>query len=158
MPAAKAKPFFRVRRSKIHGRGVFALRTIRKGTRIVEYKGDVTTWSIARKRPDSDPENPHHTFIFERADGKVIDAGRGGNAARWINHSCQPNCETSEEEDGRVFVEALRTIRAGEELTYDYQLTVDGRLGRKSREAYACHCGAPRCRGTMIARKPRRSR
>lgn len=155
MPAATAKPLYRVRRSRIHGRGVFAARTIRKGTRIVEYKGDVTTWAIARKRPDSDPDNPHHTFIFERDDGKVIDAGRGGNAARWINHSCDPNCETCEE-DGRVFIEAVRTIRAGEELTYDYQLTVDGRLGRKSREAYACRCGAPRCRGTMIARKPRR--
>jgi SET domain-containing protein len=158
MPAANAKPFFRVRRSTIHGRGVFAARTIRKGARIVEYKGDVTTWSIARERPDSDPDNPHHTFIFERSDGKVIDAGRGGNAARWINHSCEPNCETVEDDDGRVFIEARRTIRAGEELTYDYQLTVDGRLGRKSREAYACRCGTRRCRGTMIARTPRGKR
>ena len=158
MPAAKAKPAYRVRRSKIHGRGVFATAAIRKGKRIIEYKGDVTTWAVARKRPDSDPDNPHHTFIFEREDGKVIDAGVRGNAARWINHSCEPNCETVEDGDGRVYIEACRRIRPGEELTYDYQLTVDGRLGRKSLEAYACRCGSARCRGTMIARKPRRRR
>ncbi len=155
MSAAKTKPAYRVRSSSIHGRGVFATRTIRKGTTIIEYRGDRTTWAIASRRPDSDPDNPQHTFIFELEDGNVIDAGRRGNAARWINHSCDPNCTTYEDERGRVFIEARRTIRVGEELTYDYRLSVDGRLGKKAREAYACHCGARRCRGTMLTRRTR---
>ncbi len=155
VPAAKAKPAYRVRSSRIHGRGVFAVRTIRRGSTIIEYRGDRTTWAIASRRPDSDPDNPHHTFIFELSDGTVIDAGRRGNAARWINHSCDPNCGTYEDERGRVYIEARRTIRAGEELTYDYQLTVDPRTGRKGRAAYACRCGARRCRGTMLARRAR---
>ncbi len=155
IPAAKTKSAYRVRNSPIHGRGVFATRTIRKATTIIEYRGDRTTWAIASRRPDSDPDNPHHTFIFELSDGNVIDAGRRGNAARWINHSCDPNCDTYEDERGRVFIEARRTIHAGDELTYDYQLSVDGRLGRKARAAYACRCGARHCRGTMLTRRPR---
>ncbi len=155
MPAAKTQSAYRVRNSSIHGRGVFATRSIRKGTTIIEYRGDRTTWATASRRPDSDPANPHHTFIFELNDGNVIDAGLRGNAARWINHSCDPNCETYEDDRGRVFIEARRKIRAGEELTYDYQLSVDGRIGRKAREAYACRCGARNCRGTMLTRQTR---
>ena len=148
-------PAYIVRRSAIHGRGVFAARQIRKGTTIIEYRGDRTSWAIASRRPDSDPDNPHHTFIFELADGKVIDAGCRGNAARWINHSCDPNCTTYEDDDGRVFIEACRKIPAGEELTYDYRLSLSGRISKKTREAYACRCGTKRCRGSMLAR-PRR--
>lgn len=155
MPAAKTRPSYVVRDSGIHGRGVFATRTIRKGSTIVEYRGERTTWSIASRRPDSDPDNPHHTFIFELADGRVIDAGVRGNAARWINHSCAPNCDTYEDERGRVFIAARRTIRKDEELTYDYQLTFDGRVGKNVRAAYVCLCGARRCRGTMLARARR---
>jgi hypothetical protein len=150
MPSTKKKPLYRVRNSIIHGRGVFATRKIRKGKTILEYRGERTTWAIASRRPDSDPENPYHTFVFELADGKVIDAGRRGNAARWINHSCDPNCETYEDEDGRVFIEARRKIRVGEELTYDYRLSWDGRVTRKVREAFACRCGTSRCRGSML--------
>ncbi len=141
---------YSVRNSGIHGRGVFATRTIRKGTTILEYRGERTTWKIARARPDSDPDNPHHTFIFELADGGVIDADVRGNAARWINHSCDPNCDTYEDDEGRVFIEARRTIRAGEELTYDYQLSYDGRIGPRVLAAYECRCGAARCRGSML--------
>ena len=121
-----------VRDSGIHGRGVFATRTIRKGTTIIEYRGERTTWAIARRRPDSDPDNPAHTFIFETTDGIVIDADVRGNAARWINHSCAPNCESYEDDDGRVFIEARRTIRAGDELTYDYRLSLDGRIRKRA--------------------------
>ncbi len=156
MRASRPSRPYAVRRSGIHGRGVFATRTIRKGTTIIEYRGERTTWAIASRRPDSEPDNPHHTFIFELADGRVIDAGVRGNAARWINHSCEPNCDTYEDDDGRVFIESLRTIRPGEELTYDYQLSYDGRIGPRVRAAYACHCGAPKCRGTMLARSKRR--
>jgi len=155
-PAAKAsaptRPYV-VRRSAIHGRGVFATRTIRKGTDIIEYRGERITMKEADRRPPSDPDNPYHTFLFELDDGRVIDADVRGNAARWINHSCAPNCEPYEDDEGRVFIAAKRTITKGEELLYDYRLNIDGRITKKMRAAYECRCGAPRCRGTMLGRK-----
>jgi len=150
LPAPKPSRPYRVRNSPIHGRGVFATRKIRKGTQIIEYRGDRTTWEVALERPPSDPDNPHHTFFFETSDGTVIDANVRGNAARWINHSCDANCESLEYDDGRVYIEARRTIRAGEEITYDYRLSLDGRIGKRTRAAYACHCGTPRCRGVLL--------
>jgi len=148
---------YRVRHSRIHGRGVFATRTIRKGTRIIEYRGERTTWDDALERPASDPRDPHHTFFFETSDGLVIDANVRGNAARWINHSCDANCLSCEYEDGRVFIEARRTIRRGDEITYDYRLTLDGRLTKRTLAAYACHCGTPKCRGVLLL-LPRKKR
>jgi SET domain-containing protein len=155
MPAAKARktPIYVVRNSRIHGRGVFAGRTIRKGTCIVEYRGERITLREAEQRPDSDPDNPYHTFLFELNDGRVIDAAVRGNAARWINHSCAPNCEPFEDDEGRVFIAARRTIRKGEELAYDYKLSVGGRITLKMRAGYQCRCGAPRCRGSMLERR-----
>ena len=150
MPPSKPSKPYLVRTSAIHGRGVFAARTIRKGTVILEYRGEKTTWEIANERPDSDPENPQHTFIFETSDGGVIDAGRRGNAARWINHSCTPNCRSFEDDDGRVYIEARRTIAKGDELTYDYRLSFEGRITRKLRADYACRCGSKRCRGSLL--------
>lgn len=147
-----ARPW-RVLESPIHGRGVFAARTIRKGETIIEYRGRRTSYEEACEGPDSDPHNPYHTFLFSLDDGRVIDASVRGNAARWINHSCAPNCETYEDDEGRVFIEARRTIRAGEELAYDYQLQHDGPVGPRVRKRYACRCGVSRCRGTMLARK-----
>jgi len=155
MPTIKPTPAYIVRNSIIHGRGVFARRTIRKGSVVIEYRGNRTTWDVALERPPSDPDNPTHTFFFEISDGTVIDAGVRGNAARWINHSCDPNCETFEDDDGRVFIEALRTIRAGEELTYDYKLALDGRLSRKTLAEYACRCGTAKCRGSLLKKSGR---
>ena len=144
------KRLYVVRDSPIHGRGVFATRAIRKGARVIEYRGQRTTWDVALERPASDPDNPHHTFFFETSDGKVIDAGVRGNAARWINHSCEANCESFEDDDGRVYIEARRAIRAGEEITYDYRLSLDGRITKRTRAAYACRCGAKKCRGILL--------
>ena len=139
-----------VRRSGVHGKGVFALQPLAAGERIIEYVGEVVSWNKAQKRHPHDPNDPNHTFFFHIDDEHVIDAGVGGNAARWINHSCAPNCEPVEDDRGRVFITARRTIRAGEELTYDYRLSVDGKVGARMRRAYACRCGAKRCRGTML--------
>jgi SET domain-containing protein len=152
MPTPKKKPIrpYAVRNSPIHGRGVFATRTIRKGTRIIEYRGKRIPWKEALELPDSDPANPYHTFFFSLDDGRVIDAGQGGNAARWINHSCAPNCKTEENDEGRVYIYAKRRIEKGEELAYDYRLTIDGRVTKADREGYECRCGAPRCRGSML--------
>jgi len=153
MPTTKLRRAYVIRPSSTHGRGAFATRTIRKGAEIIQYRGARSTWEVARERPDSDPNDPYHTFIFELADGTVIDAGLRGNAARWFNHSCAPNCEALEDDDGRIFIHAKRTIREGEELTYDYRLRVDGPIGVRMRKAYECRCGAPRCRGTMLHEK-----
>ena len=150
MPVAKSKPPYVVRNSPIHGRGVFATQPIRKGTRVIEYRGQRSTWDAALERPASDPDNPQHTFFFETTDGTVIDANVRGNAARWINHSCDANCESFEDDDGRVYIDARRDIRPGDELTYDYRLSLDGRISTRTRAAYACHCGAAGCRGVLL--------
>jgi len=150
LAAGKQQERYSVRRSGIHGRGVFATEKIRKGTVIIEYKGQRTSWDEAMNRPDSDPDDSAHTFLFELDNGRVIDARMRGNAARWINHSCDPNCRTFEDEEGRIFIEAKRKIRPGEELCYDYRLTVDGRLNKRERAQYTCRCGAGKCRGSLL--------
>lgn len=122
---------------------------MRKGTRIIEYRGVRSSMDSACERPHSDAANPHHTFIFGLSDGTVIDGGINGNSARWINHSCNPNCEVIED-DERLFVYALRTIRAGDELTYDYQLSWEEPVTVQAREAHRCGCGTTKCRGTML--------
>jgi SET domain-containing protein len=142
-----------VRRSGVHGKGVFALRPIAAGERIIEYTGERIGWREALRRHPHDPSDPHHTFYFSLEGGDVIDAKVGGNAARWINHACEPNCE-ADETDGRVFIRALRDLSPGEELSYDYGLVLDERQTRKVKRDYACRCGADSCRGTMLA--PRR--
>ncbi len=138
----------------MHGKGVFALQAIRKGEALIEYTGERISWKEALRRHPHDPADPNHTFYFSLDDGShVIDALYGGNASRWINHACEPNCE-ADEEDGRVVIKSLRDIKPGEELFYDYGLVIDGRQTAKLKAEYACRCGARRCRGTMLA--PRR--
>lgn len=141
-----------VRRSGVHGKGVFALEPIAAGERLIEYKGERISWKEALRRHPHNPDEPNHTFYFALDSGKVIDGKVSGNSARWINHSCAPNCVTHEDDAGRVFIEAKRRIRPGEELTYDYRLSVEGRLSRKERAQYACRCGTAKCRGTLLAK------
>jgi uncharacterized protein len=155
------KPFFEIRPSPIHGCGAFATRRIRKGTRLIEYTGERLTPSVADARYDDDHSAHPHVLLFTVDRRTVIDAGVGGNEARYFNHSCAPNCEAVTEQ-GRVYLEALRTIAAGEELTYDYQLGRGRWPTAEWERRYACRCGAATCRGTMLApppsRKLRRSR
>ena len=149
-----------VRRSGVHGRGVFAKQRIRKGTRIIEYTGQHVPWKEAMDQPPRDPDDPNHTFLFALDNGDVIDAAVGGNESRWINHSCDPNCETYEDED-RIFVHALRGLRPGEELFYDYKIVPAERRSKKVEKNYACLCGTAKCRGTMlepVKKKGRRKR
>ncbi len=143
---------YKVRHSAVHGNGVFATRKIPAGARIIEYQGKRITEKQAEKRFGQDPENPYHTFFFSLESGKLIDGGDQGNDARWINHSCEPNCE-AQEEKGQVFIHALRDIKRGEELNYDYGLVIDEKLTRQLKKAYECRCGHPTCRGTMLAVK-----
>ena len=151
----KRQRLYAIRKSAIHGRGVFATAKINRGTTILEYKGRRSSWEEALKRADSDPNDPSHTFLFELHDRTVIDAGAGGNAARWVNHSCDPNCEAYEDDAGLIFIRARRRIRPGEELTYDYCLTIPGKLSKRELARYACRCLAITCRGSLLARKKR---
>ena len=144
-----------VRRSGVHGKGVFALQPIAAGETIIEYTGERISWKEALRRHPHDPAQPTHTFYFHIDDAHVIDANVGGNAARWINHACETNCE-ADERDGRIYIVAQRDIAPGEELFYDYGLVIDERYTPTLKKEYPCHCGSPRCRGTLLAPKKRR--
>jgi len=148
----KASSWHTVKQSTLHGTGVFAARDIPAGTRIVEYGGRRISAERADELHPVNPDDPFHTFFFALSTGKIIDGGNRGNDARWINHSCAPNCEAQEGASGkRVYIVALRDIAAGDELFYDYGLILDGRVTKNKREQYRCLCGAPECRGTMLA-------
>ncbi|WP_251031603.1 SET domain-containing protein [Paraburkholderia strydomiana] len=139
-----------VRKSSIHGRGVFALQPIAAGERILEYRGEVTSWRRASARHKRSGA-PGHTFIFGLADGRVIDGSVGGNSARWLNHSCRPNCQAIEDERGRVYIETIRKVMPGNELFIAYELTIGEAPTTDVAADYVCHCGAKRCRGSMLA-------
>ncbi len=140
------------RRSGVHGKGVFALADLAEGEIILEYVGEVISWKEALRRHPHDPLQPNHTFYFHIDDKHVIDGNAGGNSSRWINHACKPNCE-ADENDGRVFIKALKGIKAGEELFYDYGLIIDAKYTKKLLAEYPCWCGAKKCRGTLLAPK-----
>lgn len=153
-PAAPAADGRRIqtRRSGVHGKGVFAVQDLAEGETLIEYVGEIINWKEALRRHPHDPKDPNHTFYFHIDEEHVIDAKHGGNSSRWINHSCKPNCE-ADEEGGRVFIKALRNIKAGEELFYDYGLIIDAPYTKKLLAEYPCWCGAKNCRGTLLAPK-----
>ncbi len=140
------------RKSGVHGKGVFALQDLAEGETLIEYVGEVINWTEALRRHPHDPKDPNHTFYFHIDEDHVIDAKVGGNSSRWINHSCKPNCE-ADEDKGRVFIKALRNIKAGDELFYDYGLIIDAKYTPKLLAEYPCWCGAKSCRGTLLAPK-----
>jgi uncharacterized protein len=151
-----------LRRSPIHGNGVFAVADIPKGTEVVEYHGRLSTHAEIDRKYGKIPDNGH-TFLFTLNDKYVLDANSEGNIARWINHSCKPNCQAviEENEDGdrrkdRILIETIRSIKAGDELTYDYGIDIGERLTPALKKLWACRCGARGCIGTML--KPKRAR
>lgn len=151
-----ANKYFEVRHSRIHGYGGFATRKIRKGTRIVEYQGErISNKEADLRYGDSDPHDIILLFVVDKR--TIIDAGVNGNDARFINHSCEPNCEAVDDK-GRIYLEATRTIQPGEELVYDYNLTREAGDDGKEDADYACRCGTPSCRGTMLEPRPKRKR
>jgi uncharacterized protein len=139
-----------VRNSPVHGRGVFALADLPAGAMLLEYKGARLSWREAQRAHERSKAEEGHTFLFGLDDGSVIDGARGGNSARWLNHSCAPNCEAEQDGD-RVFIRAIRPIEKGQELFIDYSLTVDGRRTAALKRMYACRCLAAGCRGTMLS-------
>ena len=148
------------RRSPIHGNGVFAVDTIAKGEHVIEYKGTLMTDAEADKMYGDGGETGH-TFLFTLNDEYIIDANRNGNTARWINHSCAPNCQALMEEStsgdprkDKVVIETIRRIKPGEELTYDYGIVLDMPYTAQLKKLWRCLCGAPNCSGTLL--KPKR--
>lgn len=129
-----------IRSSAIHAAGCYTTTAVRKGTRVAEYTGPRLTKRKADKCYDELPI----TYLFGLGDGSIVIDGHC--MAMFINHSCAPNCET-EEVRGRVWIKAIRNIRAGEEITYDYCLYDGGD------DEATCNCGTPKCRGTMYSRE-----
>jgi len=150
--AGTRKLAFAIRNSKIQGKGAFATRRIPKGARIIEYLGECIDEDESDTRYPDDEMGRHHTFLFAIGDGsRVLDAGPLEWPAKYINHSCAPNCEAIEEEDGRVFISALKTLAIGAELLYDYAYERTAEHTDADEKLYACRCGAPTCRGTIMA-------
>lgn len=157
MPTKKSK--IEARLSPIHGNGVFAKEPIKKGERVIQYKGVLRTHEEVDAEYGDEDENGH-TFLFTLNDEYVIDANKGANIARWMNHSCKPNCESEVEEDAkgrkdkdRIFINALRDIKPGEELTYNYGIVLDEPHTAKAKKLWACRCGSKQCTGTMLQPK-----
>ncbi len=151
---------YKVKKSPIHGNGVFAATKLKAGTRLIEYRGKRRTHEEADQLAEGDPDSGH-TFLFTLNDEYIIDANKKGNAARWINHSCDPNCEAVivENKKGktwkdRIYIETIKDIPKGTELSYDYGITLEERHTAKMKKIWACKCGAPDCTGTML--KPKR--
>ncbi|MGN6226651.1 MAG: SET domain-containing protein [Dyella sp.] len=150
---------FIARRSPIHGNGVFATEVIRKGEEVVQYKGTLMTHAEADEMYGDGGETGH-TFLFTLNDDYIIDANRKGNTARWINHSCNPNCRAVIEESAsgdprkdKVLIEAIRTIKPGEELTYNYGIVLDVPYTARLKKLWQCLCGSPNCTGTLLQPK-----
>ena len=143
---------FRISKSPIQGLGAFATHRIPKGTRLIEYAGERLTPDQTDARYPDDESGRHHTYLFAIDDDVVIDAAVDGNDARFINHSCDPNCDAVIE-DRRIWIETIRDVEPGEELAYDYAYMLEERHTPAAKRRFPCHCGSPQCRGTILAKK-----
>lgn len=155
---------FEIRPSPIQGFGAFATRFIPAGVRLIEYTGERLTPAESDARypdlpadtpagtPAGTPAERHHTYLFAIDDDVVVDAAVDGNEARFINHSCDPNCDAVIEA-GRIWIETIRDIASGEELAYDYAYILEERHTPAAKRRYPCHCGAATCRGTILGKK-----
>lgn len=148
------KTLIEVRESPVHGRGVYAAIRIRKGARVIEYVGERISQEEGNRRYADDDSDRPHVVLFTVDDDTVIDAAVGGNEARFINHSCNPNCEAVED-GGRIYIEAIRAIASGQELFYDYKMTHEDYDDEETQQRYACRCSTKACRGTMLDLQPK---
>ena len=140
---------FVVRRSSVHGFGVFATGALAAGTRVLEYTGERITHAEAAARYDDERADLTHTLLFTVDRATVIDGGVAGGPARYVNHSCDPNCE-ARFEGSRIWIWTARDVAAGAELSYDYEYDWEPGMTLADLAEYRCRCGAPGCRGTMV--------
>lgn len=144
----KLPSLIEVRRSPVHGQGLFASAPMARGTVVGTYEGRRYSPAQASRKHWDDGL----TYLFGLSDGTIIDGAEGGNALRHLNHACAPNCEAVEyhQASGKLGlrIQTLRDVQAGEELTLDYALQVDP----SSDDEHACACGSVECRGTMLER------
>jgi uncharacterized protein len=152
--AGPVNEWMELRQSEIHGLGAFALTDIPKRTQIIEYTGEKIGNAEADRRYDDAAMKRHHTFLFILNSRTCVDAAFDGNEARFLNHSCDPNCEAVITR-GHIWLEAIRAIPAGTELVYDYQYEDDPDYTEQDLRFYACKCGAPSCRGTIVKTRKR---
>lgn len=138
-------PYFIVRESKMLPgvKGAFATRDIPKGTQIVQYKGKLISKELSEKISSNHREKGE-LWVFTLSETKDIDGSRHGNEARFVNHSCSPNCEAVNYDDEEIWIEATRDIKKGEELTYNYGFD-------EPDEAFPCLCGSPNCKGWIVS-------
>ena len=154
----RQEPLFEIRSSPIAGKGAFALQPIPAFTRLIEYTGERVSHEVADARYEAEEAAGNtHTVLFTVDDKTVIDAGVGGNDARFFNHSCGPNCQ-SRIIRRRVYLETIRDVEPGDELTYDYEIAREGESEETARRKWPCHCGAPNCRGTLLLPPPKRAK
>lgn len=151
MSQASSKRLWLVKRSSIHNRGIFAKADIPNDTPIIEYVGEKITKAESRRRGDALMEKSKKTggaavYVFTLNQRHDIDGARGYNPARYINHSCDPNCEAYIMR-GRIWIYSLRDIKAGEELTYNYGFDAD------TWDEHPCRCGSRRCIGYIVEEK-----
>jgi len=143
------QPWFEIRRSPIQGLGAFAVRAIPAHTRLIEYAGERIGHALVEVRRAREAKGRHHSFLFQATRRTVVDARVHGNEAKYINHSCDPNCKAVIER-GRIWIESRKAIRKGHELAYDYSLGRDGTEAAADEARYRCHCGAGKCRGSIL--------
>jgi hypothetical protein len=140
-----------VRGSPIHGQGVYARRRLSRGTCIGVYEGRRYS-AAALLEVDWSVRHEGMTYLFNLSDGTTIDGADGGNATRFLNHACKPNCVAQErvDEQGHLTLELItaRAVAAGAELFLDYALTIDE---SETPADYPCRCGMPNCRGTLVS-------
>lgn len=157
-PVQNDNEWFELRQSSIQGLGAFARKDIPRGTRIIEYIGEKISYAESDRRYPDERDERHHTFLFTLNSKWIIDAAFDGNDARFINHSCNPNCDAFIER-GQIWIESIKRIPAGTELSYDYQYEYLDEYTAEDLAFYACRCGAPNCRGTIVEpKKARRKR
>lgn len=144
--------YIKVKKSSVHNKGVFAKKDILKGTKIIEYVGDRVTKKEADKRANivlekfEKSKTAGAVYLFELDDKYDIDGYVLWNTARYINHSCEPNCETINF-GGHIWIVALKDIKNGEELSYDYGYDLE------SFKEHPCKCGAKNCAGFIVKKK-----
>ena len=143
---------WKVKISKIHGSGVFATENIKKGTTIIEYIGEKITRKEGDRRSDRrirrylNSKEKGSVYIFELNQRYDIDGSFAYNKARYINHSCSPNCEVDIIK-GKIWISSIKNIKKGEELSYDYGYSFE----KDDYEDHICKCGSRNCIGYIIS-------